>query len=299
MTRLPLRISWPSLSIRCLAACLALAVLIPAAPGASAQRFGRNKIQYDNFDWRVLSTPHFEIFFYPEEETLAARAAVIAEDAYVRLSELFEHEFSSQIPFVLYASPNDFQQTNISDGLIGEGTGGFSEPLRNRMVLPYPGDNEGFVHVINHELVHVFMFDIAWGSTKHERGTAAAGSRCRCGSPRACRGMVLRRNGSTNADMWLRDATIYDWVIAARTRSTADTRCTRRASRAMRYIAETYGDEKVVEFFKSVGRTHNVERSMEQTFGTDTATFSEAWEKWLKSEYWPLYSEKQEARAGR
>ncbi|HEX9641650.1 MAG TPA: hypothetical protein VGB13_10090, partial [Candidatus Krumholzibacteria bacterium] len=116
----------------------AFLVILLLGQGAAAQRFGRNKIQYENFDWRVLSTPHFEIFFYPEEEALAARAAVIAEDAYLRLSEVFDHKFSSQVPFILYASPNDFQQTNVSPGLIGEGTGGFSEPLRNRMVLPYP-----------------------------------------------------------------------------------------------------------------------------------------------------------------
>ncbi|NNM35185.1 MAG: hypothetical protein HKO53_19070 [Gemmatimonadetes bacterium] len=95
-----------------------LFVVVGSLP-ASAQYFGRNKIQYDNFDWQVLSTPHFEIFFYEEEQDLAARAAVIAEDAYLRLSELLDWELSSQIPFVLYASPNDFQQTNIADGLIG------------------------------------------------------------------------------------------------------------------------------------------------------------------------------------
>ena len=145
---------------------LLAAISLGSAVPAEAQFFGRNKIQYENFDWKVLNTPHFEIFFYSAEEGLAARAAVLAEDAYLRLSLLFDHQLETQVPFILYASPNDFQQTNISDGLIGEGTGGFSEPLRKRMVLPYPGDNEGFVHVINHELVHVFMFDIAYRSYK-------------------------------------------------------------------------------------------------------------------------------------
>ena len=54
-----------------------LGILLPSL--AEAQFFGRNKIQYENFDWHVLNTPHFEIFFYEEEEDLAARAAVIAE----------------------------------------------------------------------------------------------------------------------------------------------------------------------------------------------------------------------------
>lgn len=91
---------------------LGLSLLLAAfalCGSAQAQRYGRNKVQYDNFDWKVLSTPHFEIFFYEAEADLAARAAVIAEDAYLRLSQLLEHNFSSQVPFILYASPNDFQ----------------------------------------------------------------------------------------------------------------------------------------------------------------------------------------------
>ena len=28
--------------------------------------FGRNKVQYQNFEWHTLSTQHFKIYFYPE-----------------------------------------------------------------------------------------------------------------------------------------------------------------------------------------------------------------------------------------
>ena len=27
--------------------------------------FGRNKIQYNQFDWQMLQTEHFNIYFYP------------------------------------------------------------------------------------------------------------------------------------------------------------------------------------------------------------------------------------------
>lgn len=294
MIRLPSLLSLPRGEAHRKLALLAVAWIgasLPLAGGADAQRFGRNKIQYDNFDWKVLSTPHFEIFFYPEEEALAARAAVIAEDAYVRISELFDHEFSSQVPFILYASPNDFQQTNISDGLIGEGTGGFSEPLRNRMVLPYPGDNQGFIHVINHELIHVFMFDIAWKST---------------GPGRARRQIFpiplwfaegaaewFSTGWDLQADMWLRDATIHGWVVPL-TRIYGGFQVYKEGQSAMRYIAETYGRPKVVEFFKSVGRTGNVERSVNTSFGLSMKKFDENWRRWLKHDYWELYAEKQE-----
>lgn len=261
------------------------------ASTANAQYFGRNKIQYENFDWQILNTPHFEIFFYPEEEELAARTAVIVEDAYQRMSRIFDHEFSRRIPFILYASPNDFQQTNISDGFIGEGTGGFSEPMRNRMVLPYPGDNEGFIHVINHELVHVFMFDIVYGSTK----SGGARSRWFPVPLWFAEGMAewFSSGWDEQADMWMRDATIYDWVIPL-PQIRGGFQVYKEGQSAMRYVADTYGDQKVVELFKALGRTHDVDRALDSTIGLDTEELSERWVKWLKQSYWGLYGDKQE-----
>lgn len=270
----------------------AACVLLFCASTALAQGFGRNKIQYRNFDWQVLSTPHFEIFFYDQE--LAARAALIAEDAYTRLSKTLRHDLGSQIPFILYSSPNDFQQTNISDELIGEGTGGFSEPARNRVVLPFPGDDAGFIHVINHELVHVFMFDIAFHST-------AKGAARRAFFPIPlwfAEGAAewFSSGWDKQSEMWVRDATVYDWLVPLEYLS-GGFQVYKEGQAAMRYMAQTYGDEKVVDFFKAVGRTRDVERALQEVVGLDEEKFSERWVKAMKQEYWPLYSNKQEAEA--
>ncbi len=272
-------------------ALFVLVSIMGSVGSATAQFFGRNKVQYENFDWKILNTPHFEIFFYPQEEQLAARAGVIAEDAYARLSGIFDHDLSKRIPFVLYASPNDFQQTNISDGLIGEGTGGFSEPMRNRMVLPYPGDNAGFVHVINHELVHVFMFDIVFGSTQ------SGGARDRWFQVPLwfAEGMAewFSSGWDDQADMWMRDATIYDWVVPLH-RIYGGFQVYKEGQAALHYVAQTYGEPKVVEVFKALGRTRDADRAVEQTIGLNTEELSEAWMKSLKQGYWPLYGNKQE-----
>ena len=145
--------------------CLSLFPL----PG-HAQFYGKNKVQSHHLRWKTLHTPHFEIMHYEGAEELAVRASLIAEQAYREYANRLDVELPWQIPFVLYASHGDFSQTNISNQLIGEGTGGFSEPFRNRMVLPYNGSHADFVHVIRHELVHVFMFHMAFGRTNNIGG---------------------------------------------------------------------------------------------------------------------------------
>ena len=103
-------------------------------PVVSAQLdyFGQNKVQYRDFKWEVLTTPHFEIFYYQGEEETAYDAARMAERSYTRLSRILRHRFSNKIPVILYASHTDFQQTNVLGGFISEGTGGVTEFNKNR-----------------------------------------------------------------------------------------------------------------------------------------------------------------------
>src|SRR6188472_596239 len=93
-------------------AAFALAALIAPAP-AHAQYFGQNKVQYRDFDFKVLKTQHFDVYYYPEEEASAEESGRLAERWYTRFSRLFNHSFSKRQPLVLYASHPHFEQTNV------------------------------------------------------------------------------------------------------------------------------------------------------------------------------------------
>src|SRR5256714_7220241 len=135
--------------------------LLSAAPATvSAQYFGRNKVQYKNLDFQILKTEHFDIYYYPEEREGIDVAARMAERWRTRLARIFGHELRGRQPLVLYASHPDFEQTNAIYGELSEGTGGVTEPLRRRIVLPMGGPLADTDHVIGHELVHAFQFDI-------------------------------------------------------------------------------------------------------------------------------------------
>src|SRR6476469_3892920 len=68
-----------------------------------AQYFGRNKVTYERFHWQILKTEHFDIHFYPEEETAVREAARMAERWYGRLSQVFGREFTERKSIILYA----------------------------------------------------------------------------------------------------------------------------------------------------------------------------------------------------
>ena len=90
-------------------------------------------------------------------------AARLAERWNARLERLLEHQLLGRQPLILYGSHVDFEQTNVIGGELTEGTGGVTESLRRRIVLPLAGPLAETDHVIGHELVHAFQFDLTSG----------------------------------------------------------------------------------------------------------------------------------------
>src|SRR4051794_214389 len=143
-----------------------------AAATAQVGYFGQNKVQYRNFKFQVLTTDHFDIYYYPEEEAAARMAGRMAERWYTRLSSVLNHELRGRQPVVLYSSGAQFRQTNVVEGELGEGTGGVTEAYKRRIVLPFAGPIAATDHVLGHELVHAFQYDI----TSTNATSAAAGN---------------------------------------------------------------------------------------------------------------------------
>ena len=139
----------------------ALFFWLPAAARAQGGYFGRNKVQYQNFRFQVLQTEHFDIYYYPEEEAAARMASRMAERWYARLAQLLDHQLRGRQPVILYASGPHFRQTNAIPGELGEGTGGVTEAYKRRIVLPFAGPIAATDHVLGHELVHAFQYDIS------------------------------------------------------------------------------------------------------------------------------------------
>ena len=146
--------------VRQLAGAALVAVAALLWPGEVSAQFGRNKVQYGKFNFQVLKTEHFDIYYYPEEENAARIVGRMAERWNARLSRLLNHTLTGRQILVLYASHPDFEQTNVIEGEIGEATGGVTEGLRRRIIMPLGATLADTDHVLGHELVHAFQYDM-------------------------------------------------------------------------------------------------------------------------------------------
>jgi hypothetical protein len=68
---------------------------------AYSQYFGQNKVRYDDFNFRILKTEHFDIYYYPAEKATVEQAARMAERWYTRHSKILQQKLKKRQPLIL------------------------------------------------------------------------------------------------------------------------------------------------------------------------------------------------------
>jgi hypothetical protein len=271
-----------------LAVCLLAAVAL--ATPASAQfipYYGKNKVAYDSFAWRVYKSPHFEVYYYPEFEQHLSRVVSYLESAYQKVSSALKHELESPVPVVFYKTHSEFEQTNLYPTFVPEGVAAFAEPVRGRMVLPIDEPPDKLQGLITHELTHVFEFDII---------------------PRN----LVQRNVPLWVDEGLADymREIWDPLDLMSIRDAAVTDQIPRMSReedfayvsnprlvynlghaVFEFIEARYGKEGIRQFLYTFRKNivgGGIEDIYAQAFRIRPEEFDEAFDKWLKERFKPF-----------
>ncbi len=277
---------------------LSVLLMLFAVTSVSAQYFsyGKNRVQYEDFEWRFLQSKHFDIYYYGEKNyKLAEFASMSVESAYKQLKDDFDHELSDRISVIIYDSHNDFSQTNVvSLPISAEGIGGVTDKFKNRMTIPFDGEYDDFRRTIHHELVHAVFNDMFYGGTINsiiqnniqlvfplwfEEGLAE----------------YTALGWDTNTDMYIRDAVINNYLPPIRYLS--GYYAYRGGQSLWNYIVEQYGREKIAEILQSIKTSRSVEYGIRTSVGMSIDELSKAWTEALKKRYYPEVAERQRADA--
>ncbi len=265
------------------------ALVLTSAGPAAAQfipYFGKNKVKYDNFDWQIYKSPHFEVYYYPEFEQHLSRLTSYAESSYQKVSSDLKHEISSPIPLILYKTHSEFEQTNLIPDFVPEGVLAFTESVRDRMVVPIDEPPDLLQGLITHELTHVFEFDLI---------------------PRN----IVQRPIPLWVDEGLADYErgLWDPLDLMTIRDAAVTDQVPKLSRfqgyggfnprvvynmghaAFEFIEARYGKEGIRQFLYTLRKNivgGGVEDIYQQAFRMKPDDFDEAFEKWIKERFKPF-----------
>ena len=264
------------------AAALLVALACSVAQPAGAQYGGRNKVQYRTFKFEVLKTRHFDVYFYGEHRDAAAQAAQMAERWYARFAQIFIHDLTSRQPLILYASHPDFEQTNVIEGEIDEATGGVTESFRRRIVLPLSGSPAETDHIIGHELVHAFQYDIGTYNPNPMVIADRGIDRLPLWFIEGMAEFLSVGAIDSNTAMWMRDAASQPRLPTIRELSNPKYFPYRWGQALWAYVVGRWGDAAVGSLLRTACATGNAEIALDINLGLKPDELSEQWHQALR-----------------
>ena len=98
-------------------------------------QFGKNIVQYDEFDWHYAQTDHFDIYVSDSSGYHLSFIEQHSEDAYNKIQSLLNWSLKDRVSIIVYGSHNEFQQTNVISSHLPEGVGGVTELLNATTIL--------------------------------------------------------------------------------------------------------------------------------------------------------------------
>ena len=264
-----------------------IAILLAAAPAAAQLNpyypyiGGKNKVRWDKFVWYTYDTPHFKISYYDRTEPMLEKVASYAESAYDDVARKLNFQILKPVPMIIYATHAEFEQTNIIVGFIPEGVGAFATPVRNRMVLPVDLPDSELQALIQHELTHIFQYEIYFGGRRGRAIYARPPTWFMEGMA-----SFYGDDETSRDEMYMRDAALSDQVPSIM-RPPGGFMAYRWGHKVFQYIDEEWGEDVVRDWvFAFRGNFGGqIGRPLARVLNMEAEEFDAAFRTWLRRKY--------------
>jgi WD40 repeat protein len=247
-------------------------IIITHANGQS-QYFGQNKPRNKTNNFKVLESTHFQLYNYLKEPAKAQEFIRNSEYWYKLHQEVFKLAFIKPNPVILYNTHPDFQETTTIGGEIGEGTGGVTEGLRTRVVMPMMFTKRQTDHVLGHELVHAFQYQtMTYGSDSTT--LANIGNLPLFMVEGLAEYMSIGRK-DPHTSMWMRDAVLNNDIPTVKDLVSKQYKYFpyRWGQVFWAYVTANYGDDIIRSLFKETA-IYGLEKAFIRSFKMNSETFS-------------------------
>lgn len=283
---------------RTLISTLSILLFCTVAMDVQAQYFGQNKMRYKSLKFNVYETPHFNLHYYLENDSLVRWLAKESEIWYELHQQVFRDTFLRKNPIILYANHPDFQQTTTVQGEIGVGTGGVTEAFKTRVVMPVMQINHQTRHVLGHELVHAFQYRVLMEGGDSTRLENIGNIPLWMVEGMAEYFSIGKKDAFTA--MWMRDAYLNNDIPSLRAMTENMNRYFpyRFGQAFWSYIGSTYGDTVIMPLFKATAM-YGYEMGIRRVFGYDSQTISNLWRNSMINAYRNLPVDTANAPVGR
>ncbi len=261
-----------------LLATIALILLNFLAVEAQQSRevFGKNRIQYRQFDWVYLSGENFDVYYYDARKAVAQEALEYLEREFDRITDLLGYPPYFKTKVFLYNSLSDLRQSNVGLNHNVFNVGGETEFIKPYVEVAHLGTAQEFKEELLFQISDLMVNEMMFGGNLKD---------------------MFQSSILMNLPDWFVDgASLYvakGWSLEMDDyiRQLMTTRKAKRATKLSgrdaelvgqsiwNFIAEKYGKSSVANILNYTRVTRNEEKSILITLGISFKQLLVEWKK--------------------
>lgn len=102
-----------------------------------AVKFGKNRVQYENFRWKVIDMKRFDLYYNGKTDKLASEIAYTALEELENWEEKLDFSLPNKFNIVFYLSYEQYLSSNIGSDLDWSRRGGVARLVNNKIPIYY------------------------------------------------------------------------------------------------------------------------------------------------------------------
>ncbi len=143
-----------------------LAITLPLAYGQQTREvFGKNRLQYHDFDWKYYSSVNFDVYFYGKGDKMARKSTEYLEEEFERITDIVGYSPYFKAKIFIYNSVAEMQQSNVGVNALSHRVGGQTEFTKNYVEVANPGTVEGLKEALVMGLSELILNDMLFGGS--------------------------------------------------------------------------------------------------------------------------------------
>ena len=151
--------------IRFLPAFLLVIALVPLQGQQMLDPFGKNRIQFQRFEWSYLSSDNFDVFYYGERKRVAGEVVEYLEGEFDRITDLIGYPPYLKTKVFLYNSVADLQQSNVGLNRNPYIMGGETDFVKPYVEIAHPGTLDGFREELLLKVTDLMVNEMMFGGS--------------------------------------------------------------------------------------------------------------------------------------
>jgi len=249
--------------------------------------FGKNRVQYDYFEWKFYRFDKYETYFYTGGQELAVYTAKVAAKYIKDQEELFEFQLKDKIQFIVYNKHSHFKQSNVGLALENGELGGITNIMGSKVYIYFNGDHADFDRQIKDGIAQVLINQQVYGSSWTQ---------------------VLRNSSLLSLPDWyVKGLTSYlsnnwspeienrvrDGVISGKYKKfnrLSDEEAIVAGHSMWAYIVNTYGETVLPNILYMTRVTQSIEKGFLYVLGVSMKSLTKEWLEYYHNEYEHLTS---------